>query len=64
MPTLENYSQPTESHSCFCVGPQNGEPLCPCQMRNVVQINGEFYRVEKLKPQPERIATTVDLTNL
>jgi hypothetical protein len=19
--------------TCFCLGPQNGEPLCPCQMR-------------------------------
>jgi hypothetical protein len=20
-------------HACFCIGPQNGEPLCPCMMR-------------------------------
>jgi hypothetical protein len=19
--------------TCYCMGPQNGEPLCPCQMR-------------------------------
>lgn len=19
---------------CFCVGPQNGDPVCPCAMRN------------------------------
>ena len=23
----------TKTHTCFCVGPQNGEPLCPCAMR-------------------------------
>ncbi len=22
-----------EARACFCVGPQNGEPLCPCGMR-------------------------------
>lgn len=22
-----------EPRPCFCVGPQNGEPLCPCAMR-------------------------------
>lgn len=21
-----------ESHSCGCIGPQNGEPVCPCRM--------------------------------
>jgi hypothetical protein len=20
-------------NGCYCIGPQNGEPLCPCQMR-------------------------------
>lgn len=20
-------------NACFCIGPQNGEPYCPCQMR-------------------------------
>jgi hypothetical protein len=20
-------------HACFCIGPQNGESLCPCRMR-------------------------------
>lgn len=31
-----------ETHSCGCVGPQNGEPLCPCKMRGVEVINGRY----------------------
>jgi hypothetical protein len=23
-----------QPHACFCIGPQNGEPLCPCRMRH------------------------------
>lgn len=23
-----------EPRACFCIGPQDGEPLCPCMMRN------------------------------
>lgn len=26
-------SNEPEPRPCFCVGPQNGEPLCPCAMR-------------------------------
>lgn len=26
---------------CFCMGPQNGEPLCPCQMRAARSYLGE-----------------------
>jgi len=25
---------------CACLGPKNGEPLCPCAMRNVKLENG------------------------
>jgi hypothetical protein len=28
--------------ACFCIGPQNGEPKCPCQMRNVSMVNGRY----------------------
>jgi hypothetical protein len=24
--------QATEMHTCGCVGPQNGDPVCPCRM--------------------------------
>lgn len=31
---------------CGCIGPQKGEPLCPCAMRaqGVVQISGRWVR--------------------
>ncbi len=30
-----------EMIACGCVGPQNGDPVCPCQMRNVTIVNGK-----------------------
>jgi len=32
---------------CFCVGPQNGQPLCPCAMRSVVIKNGRYTLPER-----------------
>ncbi len=40
--------------SCFCVGRQNGEPLCPCMMRE----QGVFKRDDKWVV-PERIVGDV-----
>lgn len=28
--------------SCACMGPQNGEPLCPCRMRAVARMNSQM----------------------
>lgn len=36
--------------TCFCMGPQNGEPLCPCQMRKVVIRNGRYIYEQDLGP--------------
>lgn len=33
--------------SCGCIGPQNGEPLCPCMMRNVEEKNGRYVKREQ-----------------
>ena len=33
--------------ACFCMGPQNGQPLCPCQMRGLIQRNGRWIRPEQ-----------------
>jgi hypothetical protein len=30
------------SHSCNCIGPRNGEPLCPCAMRGVEIKDGRY----------------------
>lgn len=34
-------------NSCFCMGPQNGEPLCRCQMRDVIIRDGRYIKVER-----------------
>lgn len=31
--------------ACACLGPQNGQPLCPCKMRNVKEMNGRYVEV-------------------
>ena len=36
--------------SCNCIGPQNGQPLCPCQMRGVVERDGRYVKVSDLGP--------------
>jgi hypothetical protein len=34
-------------HACNCMGPQNGEPYCPCMMRDMVQHEGRWIRPER-----------------
>jgi hypothetical protein len=36
-----------KAHACHCVGPQNGEPLCPCMMRGVTKKDGRWIIPEK-----------------
>ena len=38
----------TTSNPCSCIGPQNGEPLCPCAMlaRKVYKKNGHWIQPE------------------
>lgn len=31
--------------ACGCIGPQNGEPRCPCQMKNITEVNGRWVEV-------------------
>ena len=40
--------------ACNCIGPQNGEPVCPCEMKNVKIIDGRYVRVEDLGAAPVR----------
>lgn len=37
---------PGMSNSCGCIGPQRGEPFCPCQMAayGVTVINGRYVQ--------------------
>jgi len=43
--------------TCFCMGPQNSEPLCPCQMRamGVFKRDGEWI----LPAKEEEVLGTV-----
>lgn len=27
---------------CFCIGPQNGEPRCPCRMKGIKAVDGRW----------------------
>ncbi len=47
-----------DMHACNCVGPQNGDPLCPCMMRQEQQKNTPPVVVTTVKvhelPGPDR----------
>ena len=34
-----------EPIACNCIGPQNGEPVCPCRMKNVVIVDGRYKEI-------------------
>lgn len=36
-----------DTFACNCVGPRNGEPRCPCQMRNVIERDGRWIMLEQ-----------------
>ena len=40
-------SQLSGARACNCVGPQNGQPRCPCMMRNVQIRDGRYVEPEK-----------------
>ncbi len=43
------------SAACYCMGPRDGEPLCPCQMRlqGIFERDGQWIR----PAQPEQVIT-------
>ena len=40
--------------ACHCIGPQNGQPVCPCRMRGVEIENGRYVERRDLGPVPKR----------
>lgn len=42
------------THNCNCMGPQNGEPVCPCQMRSVKIIDGRYVMIRDLGPVSDK----------
>lgn len=49
MSGYNNTISPAITGACFCIGPMNGEPLCPCMMRarNIQKKNGRWVEPEK-----------------
>jgi hypothetical protein len=47
-----NIISPGAGHLCNCIGPQNGQPLCPCMMRNVHVKDGRYIEVIDHGPAP------------
>jgi len=41
--------------ACFCVGPQNGDPVCPCRMKSVVIEDGHYVQKVDLGPVPDDV---------
>ncbi len=35
---------------CGCIGPRNGDPVCPCQMQHVTVENGRYVMKRDLGP--------------
>lgn len=46
------------SKMCGCIGPQNGEPLCPCRMTNVRQVDGRWVETIDHGPVRPPLAST------
>ena len=36
------------SRSCACIGPQNGQPYCPCRMEGLIQRGGQWIEPERV----------------
>lgn len=55
-------SVPADSvHACCCMGPQDGQPLCPCRMRGVIERDGHYYLPEQdLGPVPPNLVLPTD----
>lgn len=47
------YAPKSKTSACNCVGPQNGEPLCPCRMSSVKVQDGRYVEVRDLGPAPK-----------
>lgn len=43
--------------ACFCIGPQNGQPLCPCRMASVEIRDGRYVEIIDHGP----FVTSIDL---
>jgi len=44
---------------CGCLGPKNGEPLCPCRMRNVFKLEDGWFHIDHDEKKRIRIKPCV-----
>ena len=36
---------------CGCIGPQGDDPVCPCAMRFVENVNGKYYQISRMREE-------------
>ena len=47
------------SSVCGCMGPRDGEPLCPCAMKYTEKVNGKLFRITYTNPFKDMKATEI-----
>jgi hypothetical protein len=55
------------SSACGCMGPQRGEPVCPCAMRTVIRWKGVWIDLKPIRgkePGPGYLDSVVDLSSI
>lgn len=57
-------SKDSKTYSCGCIGPQNGDPLCPCAMRSVVVEDGRYVQRIDLGPVKSQRSDEYDALKL
>lgn len=58
------HPSPSQSHSCGCIGPQNGKPLCPCRMRSVQVKDGRYVEVIDHGPVEKGVVGSDDFRSI
>ena len=46
--TVRDILSDQEPHACCCMGPQDGEPVCPCAMKYVKIVDGHYIQISDL----------------
>ena len=44
---ISQYTDGRKTKVCNCIGPQNGEPKCPCMMSDVIKRDGRWIQKER-----------------
>lgn len=50
--------------ACGCMGPRNGEPVCPCAMKWVEKVDGQWYQITDCRHPAGIVPLTRALTAL